>query len=173
MLDDASAIDRRFGEYDWRFLSKVVVSDTMNADDIHHAGARALAEWAEENLGPLSIGPQAGLVDRYRQMQTERLHPSREAANESCISLGRQYAPRPSPDDQSNSNQISADVTGAGRSVWGSPCPDVDRRVLQFLQSGRKPVARAIMLARSRALSGRNRVYSPSDGCGHRGNRKG
>ena len=49
-------------------------SDTMNADDIHHAGARALTAWAEENLGPLSIGPQTtGLVDRYRQMQTERL----------------------------------------------------------------------------------------------------
>ena len=81
------------------------MSDTMNADDIHHAGARALAAWAEENLGPLSIGPQAGLVDRYRQMQqTERLHPNREVANESCISLGRQYVPRPSPDDQSNSN---------------------------------------------------------------------
>ena len=54
MLDNASVIDRRFGEYDWHFLSKVVVSDTMNADEIHPAGAKALAEWAEENLGPLS-----------------------------------------------------------------------------------------------------------------------
>ena len=46
------------------------MSDTMNADDIHHAGAKALADWAEENLGPLSIGPE--LVARLQQMQTEK-----------------------------------------------------------------------------------------------------
>ena len=66
-LDNASATDRRFGEYDWDFLSKAILSDTMNADDIHHAGAKALADWAEENLGPLSIGPRPELVDANRK----------------------------------------------------------------------------------------------------------
>ena len=124
MLDDASVIDRRFGEYDWHYLSNVVVSDTTNADGIHHAGAKALSEWAEESLGPLSIRPQAGLVDRYRQMQTERLRPNREAANESCVSLGRRYAPRPSPEDQPNSNQISADVIRGREIRLGFTMPD-------------------------------------------------
>ena len=86
--------------------------------------AKALSEWAEESLGPLSIGPQAGLVDRYRQMQTERLRPNREAANESCVSLGRRYAPRPSPEDQPNSNQISADVIRGREIRLGFTMPD-------------------------------------------------
>ena len=98
------------------------MSDTMNADDIHHAGAKALAAWAEENLGPLSFGPQAGLLDQYRQMQAERVHPNREAANESCISSGRQYVPRPSPDD--HSNQISADVIRGREIRLGFTMPD-------------------------------------------------
>ena len=100
------------------------MSDTMNADDIHHAGAKALAAWAEENIGPLSFGPQAGLVDRYRQMQTERVHPDREAANESCASSGKQYVPRPSPNNQSNSNQISGDVLRGREVRLGFIMPD-------------------------------------------------
>ena len=124
MLDDASVVDRRFGEYDWHYLSNVVVSDTMNADGIHHAGANALSEWAGENLGPLSIGPQAGLVDRCRQMQTERLHPNREAANESCVGLGKRHAPRPPPEDQPESNQISADVIRGREIRLGFTMPD-------------------------------------------------
>ena len=110
MLDNASATDRRFGEYDWDFLSKAILSDTMNADDIHHAGAKALADWAEENLGPLSIGPRPDLVARLQQMQTEKGFPDRESANESGVGSGRQYVPRPPLEDQPNSNQISADV---------------------------------------------------------------
>ena len=119
LLDNASATDRRFGEYDWDFLSKAIVSDTMNADDIHHAGAKALADWAEDNLGPLSIGPRSDLVARFNQMQTERGHPNRESANESSVGPGKQYVPRPPLEDQPNSNQISAAV---GRSGWGSLC---------------------------------------------------
>ena len=72
----------------------------------------------------MSFGPQAGLVDRYRQMQSERVHPNREAANESCISSGRQYVPRPSPDDQPNSNQISADVLRGREIRLGFTMPD-------------------------------------------------
>ena len=57
-------------------------------------------------------------------MQTERLHPNREAANESCVSLGRRYAPRPSPEDQPNSNQISADVIRGREIRLGFTMPD-------------------------------------------------
>ena len=96
LLDNASATDRRFGEYDWDFLSKAILSDTMNADDIHHAGAKALAEWAEDNLGPLSFGPRSDLVTRFNQMQTEREHPSREAANESVMCRPRETICSPS-----------------------------------------------------------------------------
>ena len=124
LLDNASATDRRYGEYDWDFLSKAILSDTMNADDIHHAGAKALAEWAEENLGPLSFGPRSDLVARFHQMQTERVHPNREAANESRVGPGKQYVPRPPLEDQPNSNQISADVFRGREIRLGLTLPD-------------------------------------------------
>ena len=124
MLDNASANDRRFGEYDWDFLSKAILSDTMNADDIHHAGAKALADWAEENLGPLSIGPRPELVARLQQMQTEKRFPDRESANESGVGSGRQYVPRPPLEDQPNSNQISADVFRGREVRLGLTLPD-------------------------------------------------
>ena len=124
MLDNASANDRRFGEYDWDFLSKAILSDTMNADDIHHAGAKALADWAEENLGPLSIGPRPELVARLQQMQTEKGFPDRESANESGVGSGRQYVPRPPLEDQPNSNQISADVFRGREVRLGLTLPD-------------------------------------------------
>ena len=124
LLDNASATDRRFGEYDWDFLSKAIMSDTMNADDIHHAGAKALADWAEENLGPLSIGPRSDLVARFNQMQTERGHPNRESANESSVGPGKQYVPRPPLEDQPNSNQISADVFRGREVRLGLTLPD-------------------------------------------------
>ena len=115
-------LDNRFGEYDWDFLSKAILSDTMNADDIHHAGAKALAEWAEDNLGPLSFGPRSDLVARFHQMQTEREHPSREAANESCVGPGKQYVPRPPLEDQPRTRSPPT-YSAVGRSVWGSLCP--------------------------------------------------
>ena len=124
MLDNASATDRRFGEYDWDFLSKAILSDTMNADDIHHAGAKALADWAEENLGPLSIGPRPELVARLQQMQTEKGFPDRESANESGVGSGKQYVPRPPLEDQPNSNQISADVFRGREVRLGLTLPD-------------------------------------------------
>ena len=124
MLDNASATDRRFGEYDWDFLSKAILSDTMNADDIHHAGAKALADWAEENLGPLSIGPRPDLIARLQQMQTEKGFPDRESANESGVGSGRQYVPRPLLEDQPNSNQISADVFRGREVRLGLTLPD-------------------------------------------------
>ena len=43
------------------------------------AGAKALADWAEDNLGPLSIGPRPDLVARLHQMQTEKGYPDRES----------------------------------------------------------------------------------------------
>ena len=61
--------------------------------DIHHAGAKALADWAEDNLGPLSIGPRPDLVARLHQMQTEKGYLDRESANESSVGLGKQYVP--------------------------------------------------------------------------------
>ena len=124
MLDNALATDRRFGEYDWDFLSKAILSDTMNADDIHHAGAKALADWAEDNLGPLSIGPRPDLVARFNQMQTERGHPDRESANESSVGPGKEYVPRPPLEDQPNSNQISADVFRGREVRLGLTLPD-------------------------------------------------
>ena len=144
MLDNASATDRRFGEYDWDFLSKAILSDTMNADDIHHAGAKALADWAEENLGPLSIGPRPELVARLQQMQTEKGFPNRESANESGVGSGRQYVPRPPLEDQPNSNQISADVFRGREVRLGLTLPDSqsgERRILRFLQGRRESVA--------------------------------
>ena len=57
-------------------------------------------------------------------MQTEREHPSREAANESCVGPGKQYVPRPPLEDQPNSNQISADVFRGREIRLGLTLPD-------------------------------------------------
>ena len=118
MLDNASATDRRFGEYDWDFLSKAILSDTMNADDIHHAGAKALADWAEENLGPLSIGPRPDLVARL-----QRKGVSRQGKMSQVSAQGDNTFPALHWRISRTRTRSPPTYSAVGRSVWGSLCP--------------------------------------------------